>query len=223
SSLTPIPRASSAPTRPPSPPAASTASTSKSPVPARRMACPGNPLRGVYHPDRLIVLGTCRWFRGTVTSLRDEGDGDVHVDVSPSPGFGRFLDADNRRYQHGSLVTEIMPGQTLPVPAVGERVAVFGTWVFDSNHGWNEIHPIWAIRYLDSGVLVRRLPPKTPRYEPGEGGGSGSGGGGGTGGGGGSCDPSYPTVCIPPPPPDLDCADVPYQDFEVLPPDPHGF
>ena len=39
----------------------------------------------------------------------------------------------------------------------------------------------------------------------------------------GRCDPSYPGVCIPPPPPDLDCADVPYQNFEVLPPDPHGF
>ena len=25
------------------------------------------------------------------------------------------------------------------------------------------------------------------------------------------CDPSYPTVCIPPPPPDLDCADIPYR------------
>jgi endonuclease YncB( thermonuclease family) len=24
-----------------------------------------------------------------------------------------------------------------------------------------------------------------------------------------NCDPSYPTVCIPPPPPDLDCADIP--------------
>jgi len=39
----------------------------------------------------------------------------------------------------------------------------------------------------------------------------------------GSCDPSYPTVCIPPPPPDLDCKDVPYHDFKVLPPDPHHF
>jgi len=38
-----------------------------------------------------------------------------------------------------------------------------------------------------------------------------------------SCDPSYPTVCIPPPPPDLDCADIPYRDFPVLPPDPHHF
>lgn len=37
------------------------------------------------------------------------------------------------------------------------------------------------------------------------------------------CDPSYPDVCIPPPPPDLDCRDIPYRRFRVLPPDPHGF
>ena len=39
----------------------------------------------------------------------------------------------------------------------------------------------------------------------------------------GDCDPSYPTVCIPPPPPDLDCSDISYRRFEVLPPDPHRF
>jgi micrococcal nuclease len=39
----------------------------------------------------------------------------------------------------------------------------------------------------------------------------------------GACDRSYPTVCIPPPPPDLDCADVPYRRFAVRPPDPHHF
>ena len=39
----------------------------------------------------------------------------------------------------------------------------------------------------------------------------------------GGCDPAYPTVCIPPPPPDLDCADVPDRRFRVLPPDPHRF
>jgi micrococcal nuclease len=37
------------------------------------------------------------------------------------------------------------------------------------------------------------------------------------------CDQSYPDVCIPPPPPDLDCADIPYHNFRVLPPDPHDF
>jgi hypothetical protein len=39
----------------------------------------------------------------------------------------------------------------------------------------------------------------------------------------GKCDSSYPDVCISPPPPDLNCPDVAYEDFKVLPPDPHGF
>lgn len=39
----------------------------------------------------------------------------------------------------------------------------------------------------------------------------------------GGCDPSYPTVCIAPPPPDLDCGDVPYRRFTVRQPDPHDF
>jgi micrococcal nuclease len=30
------------------------------------------------------------------------------------------------------------------------------------------------------------------------------------------CHPSYPTVCIPPPPPDLNCADIPFRNFRVL-------
>lgn len=33
----------------------------------------------------------------------------------------------------------------------------------------------------------------------------------------GNCDPSYPSVCIPPYPPDLDCGDIPFRRFEVLP------
>jgi hypothetical protein len=38
-----------------------------------------------------------------------------------------------------------------------------------------------------------------------------------------ACDPSYPGVCIPPRPPDLDCPQISYTNFTVLPPDPHGF
>jgi hypothetical protein len=38
-----------------------------------------------------------------------------------------------------------------------------------------------------------------------------------------ACDPSYTTVCIPPPPPDLDCGDIGVNNFTVLPPNPHGF
>lgn len=38
-----------------------------------------------------------------------------------------------------------------------------------------------------------------------------------------NCDPSYPDVCIPPPPPDLDCGDISYRRFRVTGSDPHGF
>ena len=37
------------------------------------------------------------------------------------------------------------------------------------------------------------------------------------------CDPSYPDFCIPSPPPDLDCKDIPQKRFTVLQPDPHRF
>lgn len=36
------------------------------------------------------------------------------------------------------------------------------------------------------------------------------------------CDPAYPGVCIPPGPPDLNCDEIPYANFEVLWPDPHN-
>ena len=37
------------------------------------------------------------------------------------------------------------------------------------------------------------------------------------------CDPSYPTLCIPIDSYDLDCGEIPYRNFKVLSPDPHGF
>ena len=39
----------------------------------------------------------------------------------------------------------------------------------------------------------------------------------------GKCDPSYAGVCIPPPPPDLNCGDISYRGFRVVGSDPHNF
>ena len=38
-----------------------------------------------------------------------------------------------------------------------------------------------------------------------------------------NCDESYPDVCIPPYPPDLDCGEIGYSNFSVVGDDPHGF
>jgi Protein of unknown function (DUF1524) len=54
-------------------------------------------------------------------------------------------------------------------------------------------------------VKLPKRAPKTPQPDPD------------------NCDDAYPTVCIPPPPPDLDCGDISYRNFTVLAPDPHGF
>ncbi|MDQ3611566.1 MAG: thermonuclease family protein [Actinomycetota bacterium] len=39
----------------------------------------------------------------------------------------------------------------------------------------------------------------------------------------GNCDPAYPSVCIAPPLPDLDCGEIPHRRFAVRAPDPHNF
>ena len=38
-----------------------------------------------------------------------------------------------------------------------------------------------------------------------------------------NCDPSYPDFCIPSPPPDLDCPEIPHNNFKVVGSEPHGF
>ena len=38
----------------------------------------------------------------------------------------------------------------------------------------------------------------------------------------GECDAAYPDLCIPAPPPDLDCGEIAHRNFTVLAPDPHG-
>ena len=61
----------------------------------------------------------------------------------------------------------------------------------------------WAQTY-GCGIKIQPLTPSTQTKEN-------------------NCDPSYPDFCIPPPPPDLDCKDIPQKRFTVLPPDPHRF
>ena len=123
--------------------------------------CPnGDPLAGVYHPDRLDVLRTCIRYAGTIRNLKHESDGDYHLYVIPDPGMEQFLDDRSREF--GDLVVELLPGQPLPVPDAGEHVVFFGTWAYDTDHDWNELHPVWAERI--GGRLLVGSPPVPPRY-----------------------------------------------------------
>jgi micrococcal nuclease len=86
-----------------------------------------------------------------------------------------------------------------------------GDTAFLLDHHGNLVH---SLSWVPPTTTTTR-PRTTTTTKPKQGGSGGSGGG--------NCHPSYPTVCIPPPPPDLDCGDIPYRRFKVLPPDPHRF
>jgi hypothetical protein len=127
------------------------------------VTCPsGDPLIGVYSPSRLKVIDTCRWFQGTVLVTDHRSDGDLHVLVKPDAQDAAMLDVAN--VNAGGMIVEIVPGQPLPPPRVGDHIAVFGTYVLDTHNDWNEIHPVFAWKNLTTGELFQGMPPASPEY-----------------------------------------------------------
>jgi hypothetical protein len=82
-----------------------------------------------------------------------------------------------------------------------------GDYVFVAQDSRGQLEPSRApFRVLPAGGAPAPAPAPAPTPAPST-----------------NCDPAYPTVCIPPPPPDKNCPDIPYRNFPVLPPDPHNF
>jgi hypothetical protein len=88
---------------------------------------------------------------------------------------------------------------------------ITGVGFFDQIHGQEgaapngiEFHPVVAFTASSCGAVPAPPPPPA-----------------------GDCAASYPTVCIPLPPPRLKCTDIPYSNFlvrwDVPRPDPHHF
>ena len=76
----------------------------------------GNPLAGVYHPQRLRVKSRCRVAIGTVDKVKFEVfDGDVHVDLRPDPGYEVRLSTKERTELNEWLRDlEVIPRRDLP-------------------------------------------------------------------------------------------------------------
>ena len=124
----------------------------------------GDPLANVGSPARLKVMDRCRTVSGTITYSEGEKDGDQHLYLRVDPQYWWMLNDGNRRNHGNTLVLEIVPadqpgctkgqkvrfgictGAHLRVPKWGRHITVTGPYVFDRNHGWNEIHPVWQIR-----------------------------------------------------------------------------
>jgi hypothetical protein len=141
----------------------------------------------VYHPYRLQVHSRCITVTGTVAYIRVEDDGDIHVDLSLPSNESYLLNRVNYSDQYGQLVTEIVPadqpgctpghppraasgsydygictGADIATPPIGAVVRETGPYVLDSDHGWMEVHPVWAITVIGSSTNTtspRSTPP----------------------------------------------------------------
>ncbi|MCS7062566.1 MAG: thermonuclease family protein [Methylacidiphilales bacterium] len=134
-------------------------------------------------------------------------------DISDRDQYGRLL-----RYvvsEHGSLSHELVRGgwaETLTINPDLRCADELNSLQFEAREFKRGLWAFgeWNIKVTDTPVLYstpesihRDIAPLPQDQE--------------------ACHPSYPDVCIPAPPPDLDCNEIPYRRFTVYPPDPHNF
>jgi hypothetical protein len=118
----------------------------------------------VYNPERLAVRNACLRVTGVIESVRRERDGDDHIRIKLDSAYSNLIDGENVARQDGDLVVEPVcenhVTQTdakaacrdyhsdIAVPPVGSHVAIVGSYVLDSDHGWMEIHPVTSRRVI---------------------------------------------------------------------------
>jgi len=126
--------------------------------------CNNNLWHYVYHPNRFIVRDSCITVEGTIIHKKKEADGDFHIRLKLERNESRYLNEKNYEMQDSCLVLEIIcarkvkqrdaivPCRGCPkdvyVPRKGEHVKVTGSFVTDTEHGWNEIHPASSIEIV---------------------------------------------------------------------------
>jgi hypothetical protein len=115
----------------------------------------------VYFKARLHIVEGCIAVTGTIRHIKREADGDDHIQLAVDPEFSKLLNERNKTAQADSLILEpICQGSVtqedaeaacrdfhspVEVPKAGSKVRVVGSYVFDSQQGWMEIHPVSSI------------------------------------------------------------------------------
>jgi hypothetical protein len=143
-----------------------TSATTPGPSPLQAGCRTGPPEGGIYHPDRLKVLDPCKHAAGVVVEVAHEDDGDYHVWFTVDRGYEDLLNknGENHFQARPALLAEITPDcplathppdaktaaqcprSQLPIPDIGDHIQIYGPWVFDVDHGWDEIHPVDSIQ-----------------------------------------------------------------------------
>jgi len=111
-------------------------------------------------------LDPCLSVTGAVEEVRKEADGDVHILFRLDQQFASLLNEKNISKQQGDLVLEPIcqvkvrqPDAEEPCsqysgpyfePVVGQRYLVWGVYVHDADHGWNELHPVTSMQPIET-------------------------------------------------------------------------
>jgi len=110
-------------------------------------------MKGVYNPGRLKILdpgNPIRTVTGTVDRVIKAPDGDYHIETRLDKEYLSLLNKANYNKVSGDLILEVVPSDqsSMPIPKVGDRINAMGVWVLDTNHDWNELHPVRSIIIL---------------------------------------------------------------------------
>ncbi|SNB59995.1 thermonuclease family protein [Thermoflexus hugenholtzii] len=149
---------------------------------------------GIDAPER----GQAFYAEATAANRRLLGSGPLRLvrDVSETDRYGRLL-----RYVFAGDVfvnRALVEGGYAQVMTVPPDVSCAQTFLAAEREARSAGRGLWGLP-PPTATPIRIQPTRTPAPTPER----------------GNCHPAYPTVCIPPPPPDLDCGDIPYRNFPV--------
>jgi hypothetical protein len=125
------------------------------------VACRDDPMVGVPHPTRFVVVANCSTVSGTVKQVRrDPADGELNLLIQVDHSFARFLSSAD---EGGVLGAAVVPRDVpkVSVPRVGEHATLYGAWVRDRNqHDQVALHPVWGVEVStgESGAGLAPLP-----------------------------------------------------------------
>ena len=85
----------------------------------------------------------------------------MHIELRLDPQYDYALGIANKLFLRGELLLELVCStksdfatrvgacvdytNRIPLPQKGDHITVIGQHVLDITHGWNEIHPVYAI------------------------------------------------------------------------------
>ncbi len=112
----------------------------------KKIQCDDSLWNRIYHSYRLEVIEKCKRVTGVVIDAKFEADGDATMNYEKQNGLlvvevvcATLIDGKNAEKECNNYVNNVY------LPRIGEHIEIIGSFVLDTKHSWNEIHPVTSI------------------------------------------------------------------------------